>query len=228
MTRKEEILTHAPIGQWVSKTNLMSDYIGDLDNLDSSFRNYDSDANKSHDSSIVDAINHAWDTIDSINQTLASGVLTLKQVIADSSTFRVIRAGMLVADSATIDSAYVKDLTVTGILDVDSAYFDTITIKRLTVESDGNTFIDSAVVNRLNANFLLTDSAHINTLSAGSIVADSATIDSSTIGNLTIDSSFNFDDKLFTHSHLLTIKNEAGTIVYSGYVLSTDSAIGTP
>ena len=43
MTRKEEILTNAPIGQWVSKTNLMSDYIGDLDLLDSCvFRAYDS------------------------------------------------------------------------------------------------------------------------------------------------------------------------------------------
>ena len=32
--RKETILTNAPIGQWVSKTNLMSDYIGDLDNYE--------------------------------------------------------------------------------------------------------------------------------------------------------------------------------------------------
>ena len=54
--RKERILTNAPIGQWVSKTNLMSDYIGDLDNLDSTFQEYDADSAKHHDSNIVAAI----------------------------------------------------------------------------------------------------------------------------------------------------------------------------
>ena len=100
MTRKEEILTHAPIGQWVSKTNLMSDYIGDLDLLDSSFRAYDSDINKSNDSNVVFAINYLWDAIDSINQLLNSGVLVLKNLKADSATFRIIRAssGLLCRD----------------------------------------------------------------------------------------------------------------------------------
>lgn len=228
MTRKETILTNAPIGQWVSKTNLMSDYIGDLDNLDSSFRLYDSDVNKSHDSSIVDAINFTWDAVDSINQLLNSGLLVMKNLLADSATFRIIRTGMLVADSATIDSAYIQDLTVSGRLDVESAEFDRINVNSINVDSGGTLFIDSATVNVMNAHFLLTDSAKINNIVTNSFIVDSATIDSATIGDLTIDSSFTFDNNKFTDAHLLTIKNEAGTIVLAGYILSTDSDVGTP
>lgn len=228
MTRKEEILTNAPIGQWVTKTNLMSDYIGDLDLLDSAFRAYDSDIYKSNDSNVVFAINYLWDAIDSINSLLNSGVLTLKNIKADSATFRIIRAGMLVADSATIDSAYIQDLTVSGVLDVDSAEFDIINVNTINVDSGGTLYIDSATVNYLNANFILTDSAKINTLTSGSIISDSATIDSAFINNLTVSESFTFDSNKFTDAHLLTIKNEAGTIVLAGYILSTDSDVGTP
>ena len=228
MTRKEEILTNAPIGQWVSKTNLMSDYIGDLDLLDSAFKEYDSSIAKSHDSNIVFAINHLWDTVDSINTLLATGVLSLKNLLADSATFRIIRTGMLVADSAIVDSAFINDLTVIGKLDVESAEFDIINVNTINVDSGGTLYIDSATVNYLNANFILTDSAKVNHLEAGSIIADSATIDSAFINNLTIDSSFTFDNNKFTDAHLLTVKNEAGTVVLAGYMLSTDPNIGTP
>ena len=135
---------------------------------------------------------------------------------------------MLVADSATIDSAYIQDLTVSGVLDVDSAEFDIINVNTINVDSGGTLYIDSATVNYLNANFILTDSAKINTLTSGSIISDSATIDSAFINNLTISESFTFDSNKFTDAHLLTIKNEAGTIVLAGYILSTDSDVGTP
>jgi len=228
MTRKEEILTNAPIGQWVSKTNLMSDYIGDLDLLDSAFLEYDSTAGKSNDSNIVMSINYLWDTVDSINTLLSAGVLSLKNLLADSATFRIIRAGMLVADSATVDSAYIRNLTVSDVLDVDSAEFDIINVNEINVDSGGTLFIDSATVNYLNAHYILTDSAKINKLTTKSIISDSATIDSAFINNLTIDSSFTFDNNKFTDAHLLTVKNEAGTIVLAGYMLSTDPNIGTP
>ena len=228
MTRKEEILTNAPIGQWVSKTNLMSDYIGDLDLLDSAFRAYDSSVAKSHDSNVVFAINHLWDTIDSINTLLSTGVLSLKNLLVDSATFRIIRTGMLVADSAIVDSAFIRDLRVAGHLNVDSAEFDIINVNTINVDSGGTLYIDSATVNYLNANYILTDSAKVNHLEAGSIIADSATIDSAFINNLTVSQSFTFDSNKFTDAHLLTVKNEAGTIVLAGYMLSTDPNIGTP
>lgn len=228
MTRKEEILTNAPIGQWVSKTNLMSDYIGDLDLLDSAFRIYDSSIYKSNDSNVVFAINYLWDTIDSINSLLSSGVLALKNLKADSATFRIIRAGMLVADSATIDSAYINELVVNGKLDVESAEFDIINVNQINVDSGGTLFIDSATVNYLNAHYILTDSADINKLTSGSIISDSATIDSAFINNLTVSQSFTFDSNKFTDTHLLTIKNEAGTIVLAGHILTTDPDVSIP
>lgn len=228
MTRKETILTNAPIGQWVSKTNLMSDYIGDLDLLDSSFRAYDSSIYKSNDSNVVFAINYLWDTIDSINTLLSSGVLKLKNLQADSATFRIIRAGMLVADSATVDSAYIRNLNVSGVLDVDSAEFDIINVNTIDVDSGGTLFIDSATVNILNANFIVTDSARIDNLRVGSLIGDSATIDSAFISDITVNTSFTFDNNKFTDTHLLTIKNEAGTTVLAGHILTTDPDVSIP
>jgi len=228
MTRKEQIITNAPIGQWVSKTNKMSDYIGDLDELDSDFKLYDSSEGKSHDSNIVEAINFLWDTVDSINTLLSTGNLRLKNIIADSGTFRIIRTGMLSADSATIDSANIHDLTVTGVLDVESAEFDRINVNYIHVDSGARLIIDSAIVNHLHAKFITTDSAKITNLTTSELIADSATIDSAGINHLVIDSSMTFDNKKFTHAPLLTIKNETGIVVLSGYFLSTDSDIRIP
>lgn len=228
MSRKEEILTNAPIGQWVSKTNLMSDYIGDLDELESDFGVYDSNAGKTHDSNIVSAINFMWETVDSINSLLSTGNLLLKNIIADSGTFRIIRAGLLVADSATIDSASIANLTVTGVLDVDSGKFNKIDVNRIHVDDGANLIIDSAIVNRLHTKFLTTDSATITKVVAKNIDADSATIDSAFIDHLTIGQTLTFDNVEFRNSKLLTVKNETGTVVLSGYFLSTSSTPGTP
>ena len=228
MSRKEEILTNAPIGQWVSKTNLMSDYIGDLDELDSDFSAYDSSYGKSHDSSIVDAINYMWDTVDSINTLLSTGNLRLSNIIADSGTFRIIRAGMLVADSATIDSANIHNLSVTGVLDVENGEFDRITVNRIHVDNGASLIIDSAIVNTLHAKFITTDSATITNVVSKNIVADSATIDSAFIDHLIVGQTLTFDNVEFRNSKLLTIKNETGTVVLSGYFLSTTNVAGTP
>lgn len=228
MARKEEILTNAPIGQWVSKTNLMSDYIGDLDELDSDFKIYDSDYGRSHDSNIVSAINFMWDTVDSINTLLSTGNLRLQNIIADSGTFRIIRTGMLVADSATIDSANIHNLTLTGKLDVESADFDRINVNRIHVDSAASLIIDSAIVNHLHAKFITTDSASITNIVSQNVIADSATIDSAFIDHLTIGQTFTFDNVELRNSKLLTVKAEDGTVVLSGYFLSTSSVAGTP
>lgn len=228
MTRKETIVTNAPIGQWLTKTNLMSDYIGDLDELDSGFREYDLDSAKHHDSSVVMAINYLWDTVDSINTLLSQGSLALKTLTADSATFRIIRTGMLIADSATIDSANIANLTVTGKLIAESAEFDRINVNQIDLLPGANLFIDSATINTLNATNIVIDSASITNLSASSIIADSGTFDSATINDLLIPSggTFTFDGNVFTDTHLLTVKNEAGTIVLTGYFLTTNSDIG--
>lgn len=233
MTRKEEILTHAPIGQWVAKTNLMSDYIGDLDLLDSQFQAFDSSVGKTHDSNIVEAINFLWTAVDSVYNALSQGVLVLKQLTADSGTFRILRTGMLLADSARIDSAYINNLTVTGRLDVDSAEFDTLNVNYINVSNPTNATltIDSATVHTLNAQFLLSDSARINNLVVNNILADSATIDSAYINDmLYIDSGgiIQIDGVALSDAKKLQIKNESGTIVLAGYMLSTSNVIGTP
>lgn len=228
MSRKEEILTNAPIGQWVSKTNLMSDYIGDLDELDSDFKAYDSNAGKSHDSNIVSAINFMWDTVDSINTLLSTGNLLLKNIIADSGTFRIIRTGMLVADSATIDSANINNLVITGLFDAESAEFDRINVNRIHVDNGANLIIDSAIVNHLHTKFLTSDSATITNIVSKNIVADSATIDSATIDHLIVSQTLTFDNVEFRNTKKITVKNETGTVVLSGYFLSTSNVAGTP
>lgn len=232
MTRKENILTFAPIGQWVAKTNLMSDYIGDLDLLDSAFLRFDSALGKSNDSNVVQAINFLWTAVDSVYNQLSQGVLTLGNLTADSGTFRVLRTGMLQADRVTIDSAYIENLTVSGKLDVDSAEFDIINVDYIDVMAPHGTLtIDSATVHTLNAEFVISDSAQIATLTSNDIRADSATIDSARINSTLIMSHgaiLRIDGTDLTDAKKLEIKNESGTVVLAGYMLSTSNTIGTP
>ena len=231
MTRKENIQTFAPIGQWVAKTNLMSDYIGDLDLLDSAFLRFDSVNGKTNDSNVVAAINFLWTAVDSVYNQLTQGVLRLGNLTADSGTFRIIRVGMMQADSATIDSAYIQNLTVAGRLDVESADFDKITVEYINVAQNGTLTIDSATVHTLNAQHLLADSARINTVTINNIMADSATIDSAFINDTLVIGTggiIQIDGVDLTDAKKLEIKNEAGTVVLGGYLLSTSNTIGTP
>tara|TARA_Y100001954_G_scaffold190689_1_gene204881 strand:- start:1284 stop:1856 length:573 start_codon:yes stop_codon:yes gene_type:complete len=134
MTRKINVdLTHS-IGTFMSKVNQFSDFIGDLDNLDSSF------ANAHADSNIVSALNHVGTLIDSLNDHLfgdSPGVLRVSGLITDSASFKRIRVGTMEVDSATIDSATIRNL------DVDQLTVDSAIINRLTV---GEAIIDSAVI----------------------------------------------------------------------------------
>ena len=231
MTRKENILTHAPIGQWVAKTNKMSDYIGDLDLLDSAFLAYDSSVGHRNDSNVVEAINFLWTAVDSVYRQLTQGVLRLGNLTADSGTFRIIRVGMMQADSATIDSAYIQNLTVAGKLDVESAEFDIINVDYIDVGQNGTLTIDSATVRTMNAQFLLADSARIAQATINNIMADSATIDSATINDTLVIGTggiIQIDGVDLTDAKKLEIKNESGTVVLAGYMLSTSNTLGTP
>jgi len=64
MTRKIQIDLVDAIGTFMTKTNQLSDYIGDLDNLDSAF------VNNFADSNIVSSLNYLSDKLDSIGNVL--------------------------------------------------------------------------------------------------------------------------------------------------------------
>jgi len=223
MARKETILTNKAIGTWVVKTNKMSDYIGDLDDL---LPVYDSN---NADSNIVSAINFTYEQVDSVYNALFGPnpqTLYLKEIVADSGTFRILRAGMVLADSATIDSAYINNLNVDGVLNVDSADFHNITVDAIHVRNSSLT-IDSATINTLNVGNLIVDSADLRNITVQHLHADSATIDSATIENLSL-TTLNFGGVGgLDVAKKLQVKDEAGTIVFAGYILSTDSADGT-
>lgn len=219
--RKETILTHKAIGTWVVKTNLMSDYIGDLDELNPVY-----DSNYA-DSSIVSALNFTENVADSVYNALFGPnpqTLYLKEIIADSGTFRVLRAGMLLADSATIDSAYINNLNLDGVMTVDSADFGNISVDAIHVKPGGSLTIDSATINTLSVGSLTIDSAYFRNLVVGGITADSATIDSATINHLTINTML-FDGVELDNAKEFTVKDENGNIELGGYILSTSNTL---
>lgn len=219
MTRKVQIDLVDAIGTFMTKTNQISDYIGDLDDLDSDF------TLRYADSNIVSALNHVSDKLDSIGNILFNGgVLRVTGLLVDSAEFKRIRVGTLTADSATIDSATIRNLTVTGKLTADSARFNTFSVDSIGVEAGGILTIDSAYVNKMNVTSLTIDSATINRLTVGTADIDSATIDSATITDLTL-TTLEIDGVELTHAQRFTIKNEAGTAVLDGYMLSTDSDV---
>ena len=190
MTRKINVdLTHS-IGTFMAKVNQFSDYMGNLDDLDSTFSDAHSDSN------IVSALNHVGTLIDSLNEHLfgdSPGVLRVAGLVGDSASFKRIRVGTMEVDSAVIDSATIRNL------DVD----------QLTV--------DSAIINRLTV---------------GEAIIDSATIDSATITHAYI-TNFNMNDSAgnnveLDNLKLFTVKTHQGTIVMSGYFLSTDNQVDIP
>lgn len=218
MTRKITIDLVDAIGTFMTKTNQLSDYIGDLDNLDSSFSDNFADSN------IVSALNYMGDKLDSIGNVLfgGGGSLFVKGFIGDSAEFKRLRVGELTADSATIDSATINDLYVTGTMYADSARFNQIHVDSIGVEAGATLTIDSATINRLNVTSLTIDSATVNRLSAGFAQIDSATIDSATITDLTV-TTLIIDSNRYEldNAKRFTVKNDAGTIVLDGYFLST-------
>ena len=218
MTRKIQIDLVDAIGTFMNKTNLLSDYIGDLDDLDSSF------ADNFADSNIVSSLNYLSDKLDSIGNVLfgAGGNLFVKGFIGDSAEFKRLRVGELTADSATIDSATIGDLYVTGSLIADSATFAQIHVDSIGVDPGATLTIDSATINKLNVTSLTIDSATVNRLTAGFADIDSAEIDSATITDLTV-TTLIIDSNRYEldNAKRFTVKNDGGTIVLDGYFLST-------
>jgi hypothetical protein len=218
MTRKIQIDLVDAIGTFMTKTNQLSDYIGDLDNLDSAF------VNNFADSNIVSSLNYLSDKLDSIGNVLfgSGGNLYVTGFIGDSAEFKRLRVGELTADSAEIDSATIGDLYVTGTMFADSAYFQTINVDSIGVAAGAILTIDSATISKLNVTSLTIDSATVNRLSAGFADIDSAQIDSATITDLTV-TTLIIDSNRYEldNAKRFTVKNDGGTIVLDGYFLST-------
>lgn len=220
MTRKVTTDLVDAIGTFMSNTNLMSDYIGDLDNLDSSFTLDFADSN------LVSAINNAGDKLDSIGTVLFSGTgnLFVKGFIGDSAEFKRIRVGKLIADSATIDSATIGHLYVTGTMFADSARFKNITVDSIGVEPGAILTIDSAYVNNLRVNSLTIDSATVDRLTANMAIITRADIDSATIEELTVTRLIMDSDRIeLDNVKRFTVKDDSANIVLDGYFLSTNN-----
>ena len=129
MARKVTVDLTDAVGSFMTKTNLMSDYMGDLDDLDSTF--------DSANTTLVQAMNKVGDNVDSINERLfgeSAGPLHMQGINCDSASFKLVHAGQVIADSATIDSAYIKNLDV-DFLSVDSASFDQASINDAIVQT---------------------------------------------------------------------------------------------
>ena len=183
MPRKVVVDLTDAVGTFMSKVNLMSDFVGDLDNLDSGF------IAANADSSIVGAINKLGRDFDSISNRLFSGGSTDLQVTnftGDSATFTTLRVGQLLADSATIDSASIQNLAVSSIV-VDSARFqNNFRIDSIGIYDNGTLNIDSATLSNVQITSLTLDSARVNKFTANTGSITNATIDSATITTLTV------------------------------------------
>ena len=129
MARKVTVDLTDAVGSFMTKTNLMSDYMGDLDDLDSTF--------DSANTTLVQALNKVGDNVDSINERLfgeSASPLHMQGINCDSASFKLVHAGQVIADSATIDSAYIKNLDV-DFLSVDSAHLEEATINDAIVQT---------------------------------------------------------------------------------------------
>tara|TARA_R110002153_G_scaffold112262_1_gene254210 strand:+ start:396 stop:1229 length:834 start_codon:yes stop_codon:yes gene_type:complete len=185
MARKIIVNAGDAIGSLVSKNNQMSNYLGDLDLLDSHFATSQLvDAGKFDDSSFVKAINHLHYELDSINSYLTGGTasLTVDFIRGDSARFTNLSVGSITIDSATIDSAFVG-LLRGNVLDYNSATIDSARITNL---SGRNLNFDSADIISLRSEETFGDSARITNISGSGLInyasGNFATIVSDSIG----------------------------------------------
>ena len=205
MSRRQRINTSDAIGTWIAKNNLLSDYIGDLDDLDSNFKG-DSNYGPA-DSSIVSALNHLHFQLDSINDYLfdSTGTLRLQTLYADSAVIGILHAEHAAFDSAHIDSAYINKLTGSHFR------FDSADI-------------DSASINHLSGRTIFYDSAKFKNLA----VSDSAYIDNAAINEANVEALVVRNTNVnLQHAQLFTVRDSIGTTLLAGYLLSTDSAADT-
>jgi len=246
MARKIQVNTVDAIGTMVSKLNTLSNYLGDLDDLDSNFKinqHVDSpDIGKFDDSSFVKALNHIHYELDSLNSFLTDGTATLKVggIIGDSGTFTRLTVGSLNVDSATIDSATISLLRGNS-LRYNNASIDSARITNL---SGININYDSADFSVMRANAIFGDSARITGISGtgnfnyanghiSNLYVDSAGIVNASITNFdaniaNISNTLSMDGVDMTDVHQFTIRDSTGAILLGGYLMSTDSALSTP
>lgn len=246
MARKIQVNTNDAIGTMVSKLNTMSNYLGDLDDLDSSFKTsqfVDSpDVGHYDDSSFVKAINHLNYSLDSMNSYLTSGTATLRvgAITGDSARFTRLSVGELIVDSATIDSSTINLLRGTS-LNYATASFDSARIPNL---SGLNINYDSADFSIIRATNIFGDSARIEGISGtgnfnyvnghlSNLYVDSAGIVNASIDNFyaniaNISNILSMDGVDMTDVHEFTIRDSTGAILLGGYLMSTNSALSIP
>ncbi len=242
MARKIQLNSTDAIGTMVSKLNTMSNYLGDLDDLDSSFKiNQFADSpdiGKFDDSSFVKALNHIHYQVDSINDYLTSGTATIRVggIIGDSARFTRLTVGTLIVDSATVDSSTVTLLRGNSLRYV-NASIDSAIINNI---SGININYDSADFSVLKAVAIFGDSAHITNLSGTgnfnfanghitNLSADSASITNAQVSTFTantanISDTLSIDGVGLREAKQFTIKDSLGVNLLAGYLMSTDSA----
>lgn len=220
MGRKIRINTYNSIGTWVAKNNLMAGYVGDLDSLDPHF------ALSDDDSSIVSAINHLHDEIDSVNNLLFNpgGTLSIDQLntrvltVTDS-----LNTGYLRADSAHIDSAFIKNISGSFL------HYDSGEFHRLRIDdslSGGFINADSGRIDSISGIF-----ANYSTIKTSNLLVDSADItvlstSVFTANTFNMQGVLNIDSVGIRAAKEFTIQDVNGTIVFGGYLLSTTDSVG--
>ena len=215
MTRRVQVQTSNSIGTWIAKNNQLSDHFGDLDLLDSHF---ESSQYGKNDSNIVSALNHLHRMVDSISGQLfdSGGLLNVNTLVADSAVINRLRANFVYAESADVDSAFTHILRGHQ-LDYTFAHIESAEIAFL---SGKKIHFDSGTIRYLSGEFIDYDSASIGKLT----VTDSAQFNKITVGELSVTSGFTFDSQTFTHIQPLTMKDSAGVVLLSGFLLTTDSS----
>lgn len=172
MARKILVQDSNSIDVWKQKVNQMSDYVGDLDNLDTTFDPGDSPYSGliDRDSNLASGISYFGDNLKNIINGLINGtapIVGLKAKIgADSGNF----------DKITVQSLYNFDSAMPGpgINESDYLWFgdspgtaqhdyisDSTTFRNLTIQNLG-TYPDSMTMNRL----IISDSGVIGSLTA--------------------------------------------------------------
>ena len=172
MARKILVQDSNSIDVWKQKVNQMSDYVGDLDNLDTTFVPGDSPYSGliDRDSNLASGISYFGDNLSNILNGLINGTAPIvgfkAKIGADSGKF----------DKITVQSLYNFDSAMPGpgINESDYLWFgdspgtaqhdyisDSTTFRNLTIQNLG-TYPDSMTMNRL----IITDSGVIGSLTA--------------------------------------------------------------
>jgi hypothetical protein len=164
MARQINVGLSNTIGQFINKTNTMSSYLGDLDNLDSDFAN-DSAANGfAADTHVVAALNY-------LNTKLDSAV---DELSGDSQDYEIISTRYLNIDSGEFNN-FRGDSARVNTLSFDSSNGGLGRLENLIVDSSITTssiYADSGVFVNLKA-----DSAYIHMLAGSFMTYDSARFD---------------------------------------------------